>query len=172
MRLPLLILLSTLLGVLGCKSASAESTEEPLREHLWKHRVILVSARTPQMPALQKQLTMLGTSTAGGKRALGERHIVLYILARDARRGCERLLFEPSGETITEQIDAQTCARISRSIDKDKRGEQDFAFLLIGKDGGDKLESKEPVSKDRLFKLIDSMPMRMREMREQKNQGT
>ena len=165
MRLPLLILFSTLLGVLGCKSASAESTDEPLREHLWKHRVILVSARTPQTPALQKQLTMLGTSTAGGRRALGERHIALYILATDARRGCERILFEPSGETTTEQIDAQTCARLSRSFDEDKRSEQDFAFLLIGKDGGDKLESKEPVSKDRLFKLIDSMPMRMREMR-------
>ena len=38
--------------------------------------------------------------------------------------------------------------------------------LLIGKDGGVKLRSTEPVSTDELFALIDSMPMRRREMEE------
>ncbi|NBB90320.1 MAG: DUF4174 domain-containing protein [Spirochaetes bacterium] len=45
-------------------------------------------------------------------------------------------------------------------------GEQEYAVLLIGKDGGVKLRSAEPVSTAALFSLIDSMPMRRREMRE------
>ena len=40
-----------------------------------------------------------------------------------------------------------------------------FEVVLIGKDGGVKLRSKTPVSLDRLFARIDSMPMRQREMR-------
>jgi len=39
-----------------------------------------------------------------------------------------------------------------------------FQVLLIGKDGGVKLRSSEPVSMKDLFGLIDSMPMRQQEM--------
>ena len=41
-----------------------------------------------------------------------------------------------------------------------------FLFLLIGKDGGVKLKSSEPVSSARLWAIIDAMPMRQREMQE------
>ena len=41
-----------------------------------------------------------------------------------------------------------------------------FAILLIGKDGGVKLRGTRPVQPSSIFALIDSMPMRMREMRE------
>jgi hypothetical protein len=41
-----------------------------------------------------------------------------------------------------------------------------FQVLLIGKDGTVKLRSDEPVTSDRIFSLIDSMPMRQREIRE------
>ena len=43
---------------------------------------------------------------------------------------------------------------------------QEFSIVLIGKDGGVKLRSGEPVDVETLFALIDSMPMRQREMRE------
>ena len=36
----------------------------------------------------------------------------------------------------------------------------DFLVVLIGKDGGEKLNSPNPVTMDRLRRLIDSMPMR------------
>lgn len=41
-----------------------------------------------------------------------------------------------------------------------------FSTLLIGKDGGVKLRSDEPVTSDKLFGLIDAMPMRRREIGE------
>lgn len=40
-----------------------------------------------------------------------------------------------------------------------------FRVLLIGKDGGVKLDQSEPVTADRIIALIDSMPMRRREAR-------
>lgn len=38
-----------------------------------------------------------------------------------------------------------------------------FRVLLIGKDGGVKLDQSDPVTADRIIALIDSMPMRRRE---------
>jgi hypothetical protein len=40
----------------------------------------------------------------------------------------------------------------------------DFLVILIGKDGGEKLNSRTPVTVDQLEKLIDSMPMHKRQM--------
>ena len=40
--------------------------------------------------------------------------------------------------------------------------------VLVGKDGGIKLSSRQAVSAGRLFGLIDSMPMRQDEMRRRK----
>jgi Domain of unknown function (DUF4174) len=39
-----------------------------------------------------------------------------------------------------------------------------FYAVLIGKDGGDKLTSSEPLGSEKLFPLIDAMPMRRQEM--------
>lgn len=43
-----------------------------------------------------------------------------------------------------------------------------FAIVLVGKDGGEKFRSAEPVGPRDLFDRIDSMPMRRREMRQGK----
>ncbi|TKC00674.1 DUF4174 domain-containing protein [Pedobacter cryophilus] len=44
---------------------------------------------------------------------------------------------------------------------------QNFTFILIGKDGGEKFRSTEVVSLVKLYSLIDAMPMRKYEMRKQ-----
>ena len=44
-------------------------------------------------------------------------------------------------------------------------GQAPFTFVLIGKDGGEKLRSNQLVSTKKLFGLIDQMPMRQSEMR-------
>lgn len=41
-----------------------------------------------------------------------------------------------------------------------------FVVVLVGRDGGEKFRSEEPVSAQELFDRIDAMPMRRREMRE------
>ena len=42
---------------------------------------------------------------------------------------------------------------------------EDFLVVLIGKDGGEKLNSRTPVTFEQLKRLIDSMPMRQDEMK-------
>ena len=44
-------------------------------------------------------------------------------------------------------------------------GSDTFSLRLIGKDGTEKLQSTSPVEVDRIFLLIDSMPMRKAELR-------
>ncbi|MCF0072696.1 DUF4174 domain-containing protein [Dyadobacter sp. CY261] len=39
-----------------------------------------------------------------------------------------------------------------------------FTFILIGRDGGEKLRSSDIVSAEKLFGLIDAMPMRRNEI--------
>jgi hypothetical protein len=40
-----------------------------------------------------------------------------------------------------------------------------FVAVLVGRDGGEKFRSAEPVPPEKLFDLIDAMPMRQREIR-------
>lgn len=44
----------------------------------------------------------------------------------------------------------------------------EFTFILIGKDGTEKLRKKSPVTLDELFQLVDGMPMRKIEMKKTK----
>lgn len=65
------------------------------------------------------------------------------------------------------EIDGQA-SDLSAPAMRDRYGvaADDFAVLLIGKDTGVKLRSDDPVSMNDIYALIDSMPMRRREMRE------
>lgn len=42
-----------------------------------------------------------------------------------------------------------------------------FEAVLVGKDGGEKLRSPEPLTPERLFETIDAMPLRLQERRRQ-----
>ena len=46
-----------------------------------------------------------------------------------------------------------------------------FAVVLVGKDGGEKLRSTEPVRPQDLFDRIEVMPLRWREVRERERIG-
>lgn len=62
-------------------------------------------------------------------------------------------------------IDRQSAALL-RDRFSAKPGE--FTIVLIGKDGGEKLRRGTDVDIAEIFSLIDSMPMRQREMRERR----
>lgn len=46
-------------------------------------------------------------------------------------------------------------------------GSGEFAVVLVGKDGGEKLRSEKPITFERLRDVIDAMPMRREEMKGQ-----
>lgn len=52
---------------------------------------------------------------------------------------------------------------------KEKGSKTEFEVVLIGLDGGIKLRQNEILQTEKLFSLIDSMPMRRAEMRRDKN---
>ena len=60
-----------------------------------------------------------------------------------------------------EYFTAQTETREHYGVAADE-----FAAILIGRDGGEKLRASEPISAQELFGKIDEMPMRRRELRE------
>jgi hypothetical protein len=45
-------------------------------------------------------------------------------------------------------------------------------YILVGKDGGKKLNEVEMIPNDILFRVIDAMPMRQREMRKETERGS
>ena len=108
-----------------------------LDELRWKERVILIYA--PK--GAEKQL--------GRQEALLRLHNV-----------------ELTERDIT-QIVVRTPAENPEIVKRFKLSGAGFTVLLIGKDGGEKLRSHEIVSPETLCQLIDSMPMRQEEMREE-----
>ncbi|MEM9882533.1 MAG: DUF4174 domain-containing protein [Planctomycetota bacterium] len=113
----------------------------------WSHRPLLVFADTPDRPALRRQQVLLADHRPG----LDDRDMVVI---------------EIVGVDIT--LDGRPVAANPRKLRQDHGVPADapFAVRLLGKDSGVKLRSDGPVTAERLFALIDAMPMRRREMAE------
>ena len=117
---------------------SAHAAPVNLDELRWKRRIVVLYAPAGTEKTLQRQQQLLQAEQAG----LNERDITLVSLKqpRDHPEVAQR--FDLSGNK--------------------------FILLLVGKDGGVKLRRNEAVAPETLFRLIDSMPMRRDEMRENK----
>ena len=102
----------------------------------WKKRVIIIYAPNGSEQKLSQQERLLHSHDA----ELKERDLTKIILRSRAEN-----------------------AEIAERFNLAKA---DFALLLIGKDGLEKLRSRDVVSPETLFRLVDSMPMRQEEMRE------
>lgn len=141
-----LLLLSTI--------APMAHAQQSLTSYTAIDRVVLVFAPTDKDPRYLQQLAELSHHAAEMK----ERDlIVLPTPLHEApliTPGAQR---DPPGPTLSG--DERTLARRSLHV-----APGDFAVILIGKDGGEKFRSSQPVSMNRLSRLIDAMPMRQDEM--------
>ena len=106
-----------------------------LEQLRWHNRVVLLFATDSRDTRLAAQRGLLETSIA----ELAERDIKV---------------FEISGNS----------AENSALRTKSEVHDEDFAVILIGKDGYSKLHRSKPVAPAELFRLIDSMPMRRNEV--------
>ena len=114
----------------------AGAAADPLASYRWKARVLVVSAPAPDDRALLAQRQALASVDAAAR----ERDLVLI---------------EASGDDARAQA-----LRRRVGLPRDA-----FGAVLVGKDGGTKLSSTEPIPPQRLFSTIDAMPMRRDEMR-------
>jgi len=118
-----------------------------LSTHQWKNRLILILVNDDAQAELQAQLTEFRHHSAGMK----ERKLVVYqVQANQFKRG-----LSTDNECIT-----------SNKLYKNyKSDDSPFEVILIGLDGGIKLTQNDMLTCEKLFAIIDGMPMRRRELR-------
>lgn len=120
-------------------SISTQSNAQELEDYKWKNRIILLM--NSEDSSFKNQLKLL----KGHKKELAERDIIIFQYSKN------QLL----------DIDGNTSNINSKTIPyKNHKG-----VLLIGKDGGVKLKKDFITQPNEIFELIDSMPMRRAEMK-------
>lgn len=127
----------------------ANGQNDMLKQYQWENRLILLFGSISES-AVEKQITELEKDTEG----ITDRDLLIFHIDRDEVRFIEKSDNPaPSADKLRNRYNI---------------GEQEFRYILIGKDGGVKLNKKEFVPNKDLFSVIDAMPMRQREMRNRK----
>ena len=132
-----LILILTLFGSDLCLG-------QDLRKHEWKNRVLLISSKFEK--PLDEQVNILLKEADG----LKERKLIIY-----------KVLPKKYAEGIQSDI----WLKNNKFYGKIKRKKCDFEVILIGLDGGVKLRQTKSLTTEKLFTMIDGMPMRRREIK-------
>ena len=127
----------------------ASGQNDMLEPYRWENRLILLFGSAESV-SVQQQLRELKKEPA----EITDRDLLIFHIAGDEVR------------LINETSDRSFSADLFRSRYNISKNE--FRYILIGKDGGVKLKKKDFVPNTSMFSLIDSMPMRQREMREKK----
>jgi hypothetical protein len=126
-------------------AASSGWAATPLPTFQGKSRVLVVSARSTNDPALVRQNEWLQAAEPG----LRDRDVVVVRIVGSAVDGPGDL-----------KLDARRL-REALGLDVAK-----FGVALVGKDGSEALRQSEPITMPSLFGAIDAMPMRRQEMKQ------
>ncbi len=122
-----------------------------LKDHTWENRILIVKTHDAQSSKYQKQLKEFDNSVKG----LNDRKLIVYQIIGS------RYMLKDYGNSNQEET-----GELSSNLTKEILNEAyDFEIILIGLDGGVKLQKTEVVLKEELFSIIDSMPMRKSELK-------
>ena len=136
------LLLAIVLTIMLTQNTSGQD----LSVHKWKERILVVKSNEADNEVLQKQLEQFKGAEAG----LKERKLVLYVI-RDS---------EYDFVDYTADLNREDGQLKEGAIQRLFKSSKDFEVLLIGLDGGVKLRQTEILTREELFRTIDSMPMR------------
>lgn len=143
----------TCLLLVPIAACSRQPVSDIMEQYLWQNRVLLIFTPGEETSAYITQKSLL----AGHEDGLKDREMVIWELVRG-----ERVVV--GGAT---QPHLATPA-FYKAYDVNAL---DYAVILLGKDGTEKLRRATPVSSTDLFALIDAMPMRQKEMKTQERMG-
>ena len=115
-----------------------------LSQHLWKNRVILIVSE--DNAAFERQILAFKANEKG----MNERSLIVYHL-----KSYEYEQVMPKGNV----------QKSTNLFEKYKQANVSFELILIGLDGGIKLRQRDFLSCEKLFAIIDSMPMRSSELK-------
>lgn len=133
----------------GTMTAFAQNTTlQALRDQA---RPLLIFAPATADPAVQQQIADLA-SHAGGLRDHDMQIVLIPSSAGALHSEIPAASFAPE-----EEQHARRRFHVAAN---------EFAVILVGKDGGEKLRSSTPLSWQRISSTVDSMPMRKDEMRQ------
>ncbi|WP_439130428.1 DUF4174 domain-containing protein [Polaribacter sp.] len=119
-----------------------------MEKYQWKNRVLLIFSDDKTDEKLQQQIINLSKD----KKGLIERKLKIYQFVKDE---------------FTTDFKADWSLKTIKTQNFKKESES-FKVVLIGLDGGIKLKQDNVLSTEKLFTIIDGMPMRRRELK-QKN---
>ncbi|RVU20189.1 DUF4174 domain-containing protein [Methylobacterium oryzihabitans] len=102
-----------------------------LDAYRWKARVLVIAAADADDPHLAEQRRIVAAAQRGSR----ERDLVVV-------------------EAVGPGVEAEGLRR------RFGLPAREFRAVLVGKDGGAKLSAAAPISAERLFEIIDAMPMR------------
>ena len=100
----------------------------------------------------------------------GDRNRVLLVFASSDENKSyleQKRLLEDAESGMLERDLVTSFVTDSDPLRADYSVSEDFMVILIGRDGTEKERFSEPVEPASLFDIIDQMPMRRREMKEQ-----
>jgi hypothetical protein len=132
---------------------AANAADVDFERFQWKNRLLLIFAAESTHPLFNS----LVKEIAAQRDEVDERDLVVF----------EILESGPSKRNSSE-IEPQKAASIRKQFEIPQHT---FAVILVGKDGGIKLKRNEHIRLEEIFRLIDSMPMRLDEMRQKGRNG-
>ncbi|MCH8568471.1 MAG: DUF4174 domain-containing protein [Balneolales bacterium] len=119
-----------------------------LEDLRWQNRVIILFAPSPEEHTYVHQMAELNS----GKEGLSERKLRIISVFYDGS----------PARIDDEKISSRSADSI---LERFSRDEQGFHLKLIGKDGGVKHTAETLVPNHELYRIIDRMPMRRNEIR-------
>ncbi|MFP4289949.1 MAG: DUF4174 domain-containing protein [Bacteroidales bacterium] len=125
------------------------ASSQDLSKHKWENRLILLITNDENNTTFQSQISEFKKDRDG----LEERKLIIY---------------QVTPETYKTGLNGGAPQKSSQLYNKYKKGSAVFEVILLGLDGGIKLRQNELLTKEKLYGIIDAMPMRRREMERNK----
>ncbi|WP_070886070.1 DUF4174 domain-containing protein [Pseudomonas argentinensis] len=124
----------------------AQAGEDPLQAERWKTRPLIVLAASADDPLLARVQAAL--REPANREAFVERDMVLYTVIGQ------------QGQRNEQPLEAIATKRLLLALDAGKARPQ---VILVGKDGGKKIQQGADADLQAIFQTIDRMPMRQNE---------
>jgi hypothetical protein len=140
----LVMLMVTVLSIGSSRNVPAISLD--LAQYQWKNRLLLLFAPNRNHPFFDS----LQVALVAQQAEVADRDLVIFEILESGQ----------SSVSMT-PLDAQNAQSLREKFEVRPGG---FTVILIGKDGGIKLNNQKQTRIEDIFGLIDSMPMRREEM--------
>lgn len=127
----------------------AISSADPISSVRWKNRVIVLDF--PRGSG--SELSALETQIRRTKAEIKDRDLIIFHVGEKRSTGYSRKLTEEERKAVRSRLGMGTKSTSPRMV-------------LIGKDGGVKATQTNSFDLTKFYRLIDTMPMRQKEMRE------